>query len=144
MPLVSGVDVIRFAHNLRSDWPAVVITGYADADAIAGRPSDVPLLGKPFRENDLIENIFLAVAGAETREIEQANRRTAKIWYLQTREMMRGTFSGVPTGQIEARVTRLSLPSSTPGRTANERGDWEILATIKKQANSKCLAVLLP
>jgi signal transduction histidine kinase/DNA-binding response OmpR family regulator len=73
MPLVSGVDVIRFARNLRSDWPAVIITGYADADAIAGRPPDVPLLGKPFRENDLIENIFLAIAGAKPREIGQAN-----------------------------------------------------------------------
>ncbi|MBZ9841540.1 response regulator [Mesorhizobium sp. CA5] len=58
MPLVSGVEVIRFARNLRSDWPAVMITGYADADAISNRPSDVPLVNKPFREKDLIESIL--------------------------------------------------------------------------------------
>lgn len=62
MPLVSGVDVIRFARNLRSDWPAVIITGYAEANAIADRPSNVPLLGKPFREKDLIESILHAFA----------------------------------------------------------------------------------
>ncbi|TPO08122.1 response regulator [Mesorhizobium sp. B1-1-5] len=58
MPLVSGVEVIRFARNLRSDWPAVMITGYADAEAISNRPSDVPLVNKPFREKDLIESIL--------------------------------------------------------------------------------------
>ncbi|MBZ9880769.1 response regulator [Mesorhizobium sp. CA10] len=58
MPLVSGVEVIRFARNLRSDWPAVMITGYADAEAISNRPSDVPLVNKPFREKDLIEIIL--------------------------------------------------------------------------------------
>jgi signal transduction histidine kinase/DNA-binding response OmpR family regulator len=58
MPLVSGVEVIRFARNLRSDWPAVIITGYADADALSNRPPDVPLVNKPFRERELIESIL--------------------------------------------------------------------------------------
>ena len=62
MPLVSGVDVIRFARSLRSAWPAVIITGYADADATANRPLDVALLSKPFREQELIESIYLAAA----------------------------------------------------------------------------------
>lgn len=70
MPLVSGVEVIRFARNLRSDWPAVIITGYADASAIADRPLDVPLLSKPFREKDLIEGIFHAIAHANSKAIE--------------------------------------------------------------------------
>lgn len=70
MPLVSGVEVIRFARNLRSEWPAVIITGYADADAIADRPSDVPLLNKPFREKDLIESIFHAIAYASAKAIK--------------------------------------------------------------------------
>ena len=70
MPLVTGVDVIRFARNLRSDWPAVIITGYADANDIADRPADVPLLGKPFRDNDLLDSIFLAIANAEPQKIE--------------------------------------------------------------------------
>ncbi|MGO4637831.1 response regulator [Mesorhizobium sp. 2RAF45] len=70
MPLVTGVDVIRFARNLRSDWPAVIITGYADADDIADRPADVPLLGKPFRDKDLLDSIFLAIANAEPQKIK--------------------------------------------------------------------------
>jgi len=70
MPLVSGVEVIRFARNLRSDWPAVIITGYADADAIADRPSDVPLLSKPFREKDLIGSILHAIAHAGSKAVK--------------------------------------------------------------------------
>jgi CheY-like chemotaxis protein len=60
MPLVSGLDVIRFARNLRTDWPAIIITGYADEGAIADRPADVPLLSKPFAENDLVRAIMAA------------------------------------------------------------------------------------
>lgn len=73
MPLVTGVDVIRFARNLRSDWPAVIITGYADAEDIANRPANVPLLGKPFRDKDLLDSIFLAIANAEPRRSRWAN-----------------------------------------------------------------------
>jgi signal transduction histidine kinase len=69
MPLVSGVDVIRFARSLRSDWPAVIITGYADAEDIADRPADVPLLSKPFRDKDLLDSIFLAIANAEPQKM---------------------------------------------------------------------------
>ncbi|RVD58711.1 response regulator [Mesorhizobium sp. M2D.F.Ca.ET.223.01.1.1] len=57
MPLVSGLEVIRFARNLRANWPAVIITGYADTKAIGDLPADVPLLGKPFLEHELIESI---------------------------------------------------------------------------------------
>jgi len=67
MPLITGIDVIRFARNLRGDWPAVIVTGYAEADTISDRPSDVPLLSKPFREKDLIEGIFRAIAQAATK-----------------------------------------------------------------------------
>jgi signal transduction histidine kinase/DNA-binding response OmpR family regulator len=67
MPLVSGLDVVRFARSLRADWPAIIITGYADADAIAGRPADVPLLSKPFVEGDLLKSIYSITAkSAET------------------------------------------------------------------------------
>ena len=31
MPLLSGLDVIRFARALRAGWPAIIISGYADA-----------------------------------------------------------------------------------------------------------------
>ena len=64
MPLVSGLEVVRFARSLRADWPAIIITGYADADAIADRPSDVPLLNKPFLEGELLKSIFATTARA--------------------------------------------------------------------------------
>ena len=57
MPLVSGVEVVRFARSLRADWPAIIITGYADAAAIVDRPADVPLLSKPFLEFELLKSI---------------------------------------------------------------------------------------
>ncbi|TGS14989.1 response regulator [Mesorhizobium sp. M2E.F.Ca.ET.209.01.1.1] len=60
MPLVSGLDVIRFARNLKADWPAVIITGYADTKAIGDLPADVPLLAKPFKDEELVESILQA------------------------------------------------------------------------------------
>jgi CheY-like chemotaxis protein len=58
MPLVSGLDVVRFARNHRSDWPAVIMSGYADASAIEDRPSDVVLLKKPFPPEALVGAIL--------------------------------------------------------------------------------------
>lgn len=57
MPVVSGMEVIRLARNIKADWPAVMITGYADSEAIAGRPSDVPVLRKPFTPAALIKAV---------------------------------------------------------------------------------------
>jgi PAS domain S-box-containing protein len=60
MPLVSGLDVVRFARNMRVDWPAIIITGFAEATALEDRPEDVPLLIKPFSSAALIERINAA------------------------------------------------------------------------------------
>jgi CheY-like chemotaxis protein len=65
MPLVSGLDVVRFARNLRPGWPAIIITGYADAGIIQDRPADVPLLAKPFSEAALIDTIVMAGRGPQ-------------------------------------------------------------------------------
>jgi CheY-like chemotaxis protein len=61
MPLVSGLDVIRFARSVRADWPAIIMSGYADAHAVADRPGDVPLLSKPFTDAALIDGIQAAL-----------------------------------------------------------------------------------
>jgi CheY-like chemotaxis protein len=68
MPLVSGLEVVRFARSLRADWPAIIITGYADAAAMADRPADVPLLNKPFLEGELLKSIFATTARAPEAE----------------------------------------------------------------------------
>lgn len=57
MPLVSGVEVIRLARNLRGGWPAIMITGYADTDAMSRRPQDVPVINKPFQIEELLRTI---------------------------------------------------------------------------------------
>lgn len=73
MPIVSGMEVIRLARNIRADWPAVMITGYADADAIAGRPADVPVLRKPFTPGALIRTVEQVCAASR-----RPRRRSAK------------------------------------------------------------------
>ncbi len=63
MPMVSGIDVVRFARNVRADWPALIVTGFADSAALAEGPDDVPVLTKPFSEAALLE----AIAGLGSR-----------------------------------------------------------------------------
>jgi CheY-like chemotaxis protein len=53
MPQLSGTDLVALARNLRSDLPALLVTGYADADEIRARPDDVSILSKPFTLTDL-------------------------------------------------------------------------------------------
>jgi CheY-like chemotaxis protein len=67
MPLLSGLDVIRFARALRAGWPAIIISGYADATPIKDRPEDVRLLGKPFSD----ESLLVAIEGCLAAVPEQ-------------------------------------------------------------------------
>lgn len=61
MPHVSGSEVIRKAREVRSALPAIIITGYADAQSIARRPENVAVLGKPFSPEELKAAIREAV-----------------------------------------------------------------------------------
>jgi PAS domain S-box-containing protein len=54
MPHVSGAEVIRQVRAIRPNLPAIIITGYADAESIGRRPDDVGVLSKPFRAVQLI------------------------------------------------------------------------------------------
>jgi CheY-like chemotaxis protein len=73
MPRVSGAEVIRQARALRPGLPAIIITGYADADSIARRPEDVLVLAKPFTPAQLTAAIAAAVPAArEAEEVEEA------------------------------------------------------------------------
>jgi CheY-like chemotaxis protein len=53
MPHLSGTDFVREARVLCPDVPALIITGYAEADAISDRPAEVEVLLKPFTANAL-------------------------------------------------------------------------------------------
>ncbi len=57
MPLVSGVEVIRRLRADKPQLPAVIITGYAETDVLAGAPEGVIILTKPFTSARLQEAI---------------------------------------------------------------------------------------
>jgi CheY-like chemotaxis protein len=53
MPHLSGTDFLRQAREVCPGVPALIITGYAEADAISDRPEDVEVLLKPFTASKL-------------------------------------------------------------------------------------------
>jgi PAS domain S-box-containing protein len=53
MPHLSGTDFLREARELCPNVPALIMTGYAEADAISDRPLDVEVLLKPFTATKL-------------------------------------------------------------------------------------------
>jgi CheY-like chemotaxis protein len=55
MPHQSGTEFVREARELCPGVPALIITGYAEANAIGGRPEGVEILLKPFTESALDE-----------------------------------------------------------------------------------------
>ncbi|HEY0112176.1 MAG TPA: response regulator [Allosphingosinicella sp.] len=70
MPHVSGVEVIRQAREAQPRLPAIIITGYAEGQAVARRPDDVTLLAKPFTPEQLFAAVesVTALAPAEVAE----------------------------------------------------------------------------
>jgi PAS domain S-box-containing protein len=53
MPHLSGTDFLREARELCPGVPALIITGYAEAEAISDRPDGVEILLKPFTPHKL-------------------------------------------------------------------------------------------
>lgn len=48
MPHLSGTEFVRRARQISPEIPALIITGYAESDAVRDRPEDVEILLKPF------------------------------------------------------------------------------------------------
>jgi signal transduction histidine kinase/FixJ family two-component response regulator len=65
MPHLSGTDFLREARLICPDVPALLITGYAEAEMIRDRPDGVETLLKPFTPNAL-EAAIARVCGIET------------------------------------------------------------------------------
>src|ERR671912_964210 len=53
MPHISGTEFLRQARKICPDVPALIITGYAEADAVRDRPESVEILLKPFTPSAL-------------------------------------------------------------------------------------------
>jgi PAS domain S-box-containing protein len=62
MPHVSGTEFLREARELCPGTPALIITGYAEADAISDRPPGVEVLLKPFTATQL-EAVLQQICG---------------------------------------------------------------------------------
>jgi len=63
MPNLSGTDFLRRARELCPDVPELIITGYAEGEAISDRPEGVEIVQKPFTPRDL-GNALARVCGA--------------------------------------------------------------------------------
>ena len=61
MPRQSGTEVVRLARERQPGLPAIIVTGYADAEEIENRPADVSLLMKPFSLVEIAAAVNLAV-----------------------------------------------------------------------------------
>jgi CheY-like chemotaxis protein len=48
MPMMSGLELVEAARRHRPDLPAVIMTGYAQLEAMNARPSNVAVVSKPF------------------------------------------------------------------------------------------------
>ncbi len=64
MPLMSGTELIDRARQIRPSLPALIITGYADAQSISRRPDDVLVLGKPFSPEQMRAGIAAVTPSA--------------------------------------------------------------------------------
>ena len=64
MPHLSGTEFLRSAREICPDVPALIITGYAEADSIQDRPDGVEILLKPFTANKL-ESVLTRICGAQ-------------------------------------------------------------------------------
>jgi len=53
MPLMSGGDMLRQARKIRPDIPAIIISGYADSQSMARKPSEIVVLTKPFTADQI-------------------------------------------------------------------------------------------
>ena len=53
MPVMVGTDVIASARRARPDLAIVLMTGYAESDALRERLQDIEVLKKPFRRHEL-------------------------------------------------------------------------------------------
>jgi CheY-like chemotaxis protein len=61
MPLMSGGEAMLKAREAMPDIPAIIVSGYADAEAIERKPEGVQVLGKPFSPHDMARAIARAV-----------------------------------------------------------------------------------
>jgi CheY-like chemotaxis protein len=73
MPHLSGTEFLREARELCPDVPALIITGYAGADAIQDRPEGVEILLKPFTASRL-ETAMAVACGEQPLPVKHSSK----------------------------------------------------------------------
>jgi PAS domain S-box-containing protein len=73
MPHLSGTEFLREARELCRHVPALIITGYAEEDAISDRPEGVEVLLKPFT-GDMLEDTISQVCDSQLLRAERSSR----------------------------------------------------------------------
>lgn len=68
MPGMSGIDLTRAVRERRPEVPVLLVTGYADGDAVAAVGEERIVL-KPFRNEDLARKIRTALGGSENGKV---------------------------------------------------------------------------
>jgi len=68
MPKLSGTELIREARQSRSGLPALIITGYADADALGDSADGLAVLFKPFTHSELSAAVGAAVLNGSSSQ----------------------------------------------------------------------------
>jgi CheY-like chemotaxis protein len=63
MPLMSGCEMLKQARGLLPEIPAILISGYADDQALADAPPGVAVLRKPFTLGQMDAAIGALTAG---------------------------------------------------------------------------------
>lgn len=55
MPMMSGLELVAAARQHRPEFPAVIVTGFAEVEAMKSRPDNVMVIPKPFTAAALVE-----------------------------------------------------------------------------------------
>jgi signal transduction histidine kinase len=69
MPHKSGTQLVDAVRELRPGLPSLIITGYAESEAIGERPDDVAILAKPFSLEQLAHMIAVVAPAGGTAEV---------------------------------------------------------------------------
>jgi signal transduction histidine kinase/FixJ family two-component response regulator len=69
MPLMSGGDLLKKAKRIRTDLPAIIISGYADSRSIDHMPGEAVILTKPFTLNQMRSAIASVVPSDSDRSL---------------------------------------------------------------------------
>jgi CheY-like chemotaxis protein len=64
MPLMSGCEMLKQARGILPAIPAIIISGYADDQALADAPPGVAVLRKPFTLGQMGEAISALTVGS--------------------------------------------------------------------------------